>query len=131
MFILVLQTSSSVSTGKLGTIAVGCVGIILVSSSGIGLAAASNGHCGYKTVTNDTEVRNKTSATSQEWVCIKFTAAQLAGSLLALIGGSLMWSISSSMFNYHKPQYFQCSLCVLCEKYRGYYMAAWGYEFYL
>ena len=87
------------STGKLGAIAVGCVGIILVSTSGIGLAAASDGHCGYKTVTNNTEVRNKTSATSQEWVCIKFTAGQLAGSLLALIGGSLMWSISSSMFN--------------------------------
>lgn len=86
------------------------MGIILVSVSGIGLAAESDGHCGYKDVVtpdkNDTsvmEVRenivnstNVTDATIRKWYCTPFTAAELATALLALIGGSLMWSISSS-----------------------------------
>jgi len=86
------------------------VGIILVSVSGIGLAAESEGHCGYKDVptpdTNETSVMevskrimnttNVTDATVRKQYCTPFTATELATALLALIGGSLMWSISSS-----------------------------------
>ena len=106
----VLQTSYPVSTGKFAAIAVGCLGIILVSVSGIGLAAQSEGHCGFKDVAtpdrNDTsvmEVRerivnntNVTDATIKKHYCTPFTATELATALLALIGGSLMWSLSSS-----------------------------------
>ena len=97
--------------GKFAAIAVGCVGIILVSVSGIGLAAESDGHCGYEDVVtpvkNDTsvmEVRddivNSTNVTDatihvRKWHCTPFTTTELATALLALIGGSLMWSISS------------------------------------
>ncbi len=105
MFVLFQQTSYPVSTGKLGAIAVGCVGIILVSASGIGLAAESKGHCSHKEVTpmrNNSLVRNSSvnstniaGATPREQYCTPFTAVELATSLLALIGGSLMWSISS------------------------------------
>lgn len=107
----VLQTSYPVSRGKFAAIAVGCVGIILVSVSGIGLAAESEGHCGYKDVVsdiNDTSVMeiserivNTTNVTGtamplREHYCTPFTAKELATALLALMGGSLMWSLSSS-----------------------------------
>ena len=107
----VLQTSYPVSRGKFVAIAVGCVGIILVSVSGIGLAAESDSHCGYKDVEpdiNDTSVMeiserivNNTNVTGtvvplREHYCTHFTAKELATALLALMGGSLMWSLSSS-----------------------------------
>lgn len=90
------------------------MGIILVSVSGIGLAAESEGHCGYEYVAtsdrNETSVMevwerlntpntaNATDAptTIKKHYCTPFTATDLATGLLALIGGSLMWSISSS-----------------------------------
>ncbi|XP_078366319.1 uncharacterized protein LOC144650503 [Oculina patagonica] len=100
-----VRTSHPVSTGKLGAITVGCVGIILVSASGIGLAAESDGHCSYKEVTpmrNYTSVKDSSvnstnieGATLREQNCTPLTAVELATALLALIGGSLMWSISS------------------------------------
>ena len=86
------------------------MGIILVSVSGIGLAAKSDGHCGYKYVPtpdrNETsvmevreQIRNNTNGTDALMkipYCTPFTATDLAMASLALIGGSLMWSISSS-----------------------------------
>ena len=86
------------------------MGIILVSVSGIGLAAESEGHCGYKYVAtpdrNETSVMkvrerimnttNETDITMKIPCCTPFTASDLATATLALIGGSLMWSISSS-----------------------------------
>ena len=106
----ILQTGYPVPTAKLAAVAVGCVGIILVSVSGIGLAAESEGHCGYKRAatpdrneTSEMEVReqimnttNVTDSPLEIHYCTPFTATDLATSLLALIGGSLMWSISSS-----------------------------------
>lgn len=104
-----LRTGYPVPTSKFAAIAVGCVGIILVSVSGIGLAAESEGHCGYRDLptpdTNETSVMevskrimnttNVTDATVRKQYCTPFTATELATALLALIGGSLMWSISS------------------------------------
>ena len=108
MFVLVFQMSSNpVSTGKLCAIAVGCVGIILVSASGIGLATKSQGRCHYKEVTavrnSSANSTNVTGATIRKQYCTPFTPVKLATSLLALIGGSLMWSISSSKL--FKPQH--------------------------
>ena len=104
------------STGKVGAIAVGVVGIILVSVSGIGLAAHSRGHCQWQdslgannttvkpTVINTTQNTSNTTFTDsptskiiQQWHCTPFTPVELTMSLLALIGGSLMWAISSGM----------------------------------
>ena len=112
----ILQNGHPVPTGKFAAIAVGCVGIILVSVSGIGLAAKSEGHCGYKYVT--TSDRNETSVmevreqsinatnvtgatvTMKIYYCTPFTATDLATALLALSGGSLMWSVSSSKLSW-------------------------------
>ena len=101
------------SAGKVGAIAVGVAGIILVSVSGIGLAANSKGHCQWQgansttvqsTVIHTTENTSNTTITTtstsliiREWYCTPFTHAELTMSLLALIGGSLMWAISSGM----------------------------------
>ena len=106
------------SAGKVGAIAVGVAGIILVSVSGIGLAANSKGHCQWQdspdansttvqpTVIHTTENTSNTTITTtstsliiREWhcTCTPFTHAELTMSLLALIGGSLMWAISSGM----------------------------------
>ena len=85
---------------------IGSFGIILVSVSGIGLAAESDGHCGYTevnpqsnytpvTVLGNSSVNTTLHGTKQRY-CTPFTAAELVGSLLALMGGSLVWSISSS-----------------------------------
>lgn len=94
---LILQTGYPVPTGKLAAVAVGCVGIILVSVSGIGLAAESDGHCGYKYVaTPDRNATNNATDMNKYYYCTPFTATELATALVALIGGSLMWSISSS-----------------------------------
>lgn len=108
-----VRTGYPVPAGKLAAVGVGCVGIILVSVSGIGLAAESEGHCGYEYVAtpdrNETSVMevwqritttNTTNATDAPTTikiqyCTPFTATDLATGLLALIGGSLMWSISS------------------------------------
>ena len=104
------------SAGKVGAIVVGVAGIILVSVSGIGLAANSKGHCQWQdslgpnnatvqsTVFHTTENTSNTTFTTtstsmiiREWHCTPFTYVELTMSLLALIGGSLMWAISSGM----------------------------------
>lgn len=80
-----VRISYPVPSGKVAAIAVGLVGIIIVSISGISFAANSNGYC-HSAGGNQT---------TTEQCCTPFTNVQLAMSLLALIGGSLMWSISS------------------------------------
>lgn len=94
MFVLALQTTHPVFTGKLAAVlAIALVGIILVSASAIG----SEGHCGCK------EVKSKgnnsiviTLPPTKQTFCTPLSALELAKSLLALIGGSFMWSVSSS-----------------------------------
>lgn len=128
MFVLVLQTSYPVYTGKLAAIAVGSVGIILVSTSGIGLAAESEGHCGYNKeeapqanytsmieVTNNSVNSTKITG-AKERFCTPFTAVELATSLLALMGGSLMWSISSSKLFHSNCMTLSVNVLEIAEK---------------
>lgn len=99
-----------VSAGKIGAIAVGFVGILLVSISGIAFATNSSGYCkdldafsanhtSVQTTVLPTSSRSNSTtiddSTLRKQPCTPFTHVELAMSLLALIGGSLMWSISS------------------------------------
>ena len=103
--------------GKVVAIAVGLVGVVLVSVSGIGLAAASQGHCDWKVgyganhtamiITNSTtNITSVNTATLKVWQCTPFTHVELATSLLALIGGSFMWSVSSGTSSYNPVKIF-------------------------
>lgn len=112
-----LKSTYQVSTSKLGAIVIGSLGIILVSGSGIGLAAKSHKHCQLNNTAAAPLVNISENATTlpstevQGKFCTPFSAAELAGSLLALLGGSVMWSVSSgkfftgcsySLFSWHK-----------------------------
>lgn len=74
----------------------GLVGIILVSVSGIVLASNSDGLCHNCELKNESmSMDNTTSVKSYNKCCTPFTMAEKTFSLLALISGSFMWSISS------------------------------------
>lgn len=74
----------------------GLVGIILVSVSGIALASNSDGLCHNCELKNGSmSMDNTTSFELYNKCCTPFTMAEKTFSLLALISGSLMWSISS------------------------------------
>lgn len=96
-----IWSTYQVSTSKLGAIVIGSLGIILVSGSGIGLAAKSHKHCQLNNTAAPPLVNISENATAlpstevQGKFCTPFSAAELAGSLLALLGGSVMWSVSS------------------------------------
>ena len=107
-----MQSTYPVSAGKIGAIAVGFVGIVLVSISGIAFATNSSGYCkevdahsanhtSVQTTVLPTSNRSNSTtiddSTLRKQHCTPFTHVELAMSLLALIGGSLMWSISSGM----------------------------------
>lgn len=107
-----MQSTYPVSAGKIGAIAVGFVGILLVSISGIAFATNSSGYCkevdafsanhtSVQTTVLPTSNRSNSTtiddSTLRKRQCTPFTLVELAMSLLALIGGSLMWSISSGM----------------------------------
>lgn len=84
------------SAGKVGAIVVGLIGIILVSVSGIALASNSDGFCHNCELKNESmSVDNTTSVKLYNKCCTPFTMAEKTFSLLALISGSFMWSISS------------------------------------
>ena len=77
----------------------GLVGIILVSVSGIVFASNSDGFChNCEPRSQNMSVDNTASAKLFEKCCTPFTRAEKTFSLLALISGSLMWSISSGMY---------------------------------
>lgn len=107
-----LQSSHPISAGKVGAIVVGIIGIVLVSITGIALAenttncyrkeASGANHTGMQATgfqTNETSPNKSITdiPSSEKLHCPSFTHVELAMSLLALIGGSLMWSISSGM----------------------------------
>ena len=71
----------------------GLIGIILVSVSGIASASNSDGFCHNCELKNESMSMDNT--TSFELCCTPFTMAEKTFSLLALISGSFMWSISS------------------------------------
>ena len=76
----------------------GLIGIILVSVSGIALASNSDGFChnNYCGLKNESmSMDNTTSFELYNKCCTPFTMAEKTFSLLALISGSFMWSISS------------------------------------
>lgn len=73
----------------------GLIGIILVSVSGIALASNSDGFCHNCELNESMSVDNTTSVKLYNKCCTPFTMAEKTFSLLALISGSFMWSISS------------------------------------
>ena len=91
-----LQSSHPVPVEKIVAMAVGIVGIVLVSVSGIAVAASSKCTLNEK-ITVDNRSNTSMNTSSQEFPC--FTNKDLAVSLLSLIGGSLMWSMSSGLYN--------------------------------
>lgn len=106
-----VRSSHPISAGKVGAIAVGIIGIVLVSITGIALAKNTTNcywevkvyganHTGMQaTVFHTNETSPNKSITDipslEKLHCPSFTHVEVAMSLLALIGGSLMWSISS------------------------------------
>ncbi|XP_068708054.1 uncharacterized protein [Montipora capricornis] len=89
-----VRSSHPVPVEKIVAMAVGVVGIVLVSVSGIAVAASSKctGTLNEKMAV-DNRSNTSMNTSSQEFPC--FTNKDLALSLLSLIGGSLMWSMSS------------------------------------
>ena len=77
----------------------GLIGIILVSVSGIASASKlknSDGFCHNCELKNESmSMDNTTSLELYNKCCTPFTMAEKTFSLLALISGSFMWSISS------------------------------------
>ena len=74
----------------------GLIGIILVSVSGIASASNSDGFCHNCELKNESmSMDNTTSSELYNKCCTPFTMAEKTFSLLALISGSFMWSISS------------------------------------
>lgn len=75
----------------------GLIGIILVSVSGIASASNSDGFCHNCELKNESmSMDNTTSFELYNKCCtVPFTMAEKTFSLLALISGSFMWSISS------------------------------------
>ena len=103
MFCFALQSTYPVPAVKVVATAVGVAGIVLVSVSGIGLAANSTGHCQWQDAVQPTVSKNTSNNSTPriiytgKWHCTPFTHVELTTSLFALIGGSLMWAISSGM----------------------------------
>ena len=71
----------------------GLIGIILVSVSGIASASNSDGFCHNCELKNESMSMDNTELYDK--CCTPFTMAEKTFSLLALISGSFMWSISS------------------------------------
>ena len=72
----------------------GLIGIILVSVSGIASASNSDGFCHNCELKNESMSMDNTIELYNK-CCTPFTMAEKTFSLLALISGSFMWSISS------------------------------------
>lgn len=94
------RSTYQVSASKLGAIVIGSIGIILVSASGIGLAVKNPKSCLPNGTTVPMNISDNTTVSpsvNEENMskCTPFSAVELAGSLLALLGGSVMWSMSS------------------------------------
>ena len=101
--LLCIKSTYQVSASKLGAIVIGSIGIILVSASDIGLAAKNTKSCLPNGTTVPMNISDNTTVSpsvNEENMskCTPFSAAELAGSLLALLGGSVMWSMSSSKY---------------------------------
>ena len=101
-FSFVFQSTHPVQAVKVAAMVVGAAGIMLVSLTGI--ATAANKECIHPSPTvphtqNSTKsyvISNGTSTTSTS-PC--YTHKDLTLSLLSLIGGSFMWSVSSGMYD--------------------------------
>ena len=105
--LLCIKSTYQVSASKLGAIVIGSIGIILVSASDIGLAAKNPKSCLPNGTTVPMNISDNTTVSpsvneENTSKCTPFSAAELAGSLLALLGGSVMWSMSSSKYFFLK-----------------------------
>lgn len=99
-----LQHKSGMTPLKLLALVIGFAGVIIVSVADIQMALASDGECRFVKVNgthnnlNITHTNGSVPAKILSWnMCTKYTHLQVSMSLLALLGGSLMWSVSSGL----------------------------------
>ena len=103
-----IQHKSAITPLKILAMCIGFAGVIIVAVSDVFLALNSNGDCHFQvSTTNLTSGLNNSAANQSDSpkyiplskkVCTKYTTVQVGTSLIALLGGSFMWSISSGKF---------------------------------
>ena len=92
------QSTHPLQAVKVAAMVVGAAGIVLVSVTGI--ATAANKKCidPSPAVPYTQNSTNDSNITSSTFYC--YTHEDLTLSLLSLIGGSFMWSVSSGMYDW-------------------------------
>ncbi|KAK3734996.1 hypothetical protein QZH41_015095 [Actinostola sp. cb2023] len=100
-----VKHKSAITPLKILAMCIGFAGVIIVAVSDVFLALNSNGDCHFQVSTTNLTSGLNNSAANQSYspkyiplskkVCTKYTTVQVSTSLIALLGGSFMWSISS------------------------------------
>ena len=94
---------------KILAMAIGFGGVIVVSAADVKLALNSPGECHLSLQASNITLSNRTLINNHSHIpaygmsqrqCTPYTKNRVVFSLFALLGGSLMWSISSGLYNY-------------------------------